>query len=128
MPKPTFAIEGDRRAAALLREIGPALRSRVLGPALRKAMEPILARAIGDAPVDTGNLASHIKLTLRTDRRGNVVVDVGIEGVPYAAAEEWGARGRPAELYMTRALDEGGARARDEAIREILAGLERELR
>lgn len=128
MARATFALEGDLKARAILKAIGPAIRRKVLEPALRKAMEPVLARAVLDAPRDTGNLAEHITLTLRVDRRGRIVVDVGIRGVPYAAAEEFGAHGHPAEHYMLRALDEEGPGAKDAAIREILSGLERELR
>jgi HK97 gp10 family phage protein len=127
MSRATFSIDGDRQSRALLKSLGPVIRARILEPALRKAMAPVLDRAVQDAPKDTGNLAHHIELVLGA-RKGQLVVDVRVKDVPYAAAEEFGTRDHPAEHYMLRALDEQGPRARDVAVREILANLERQFR
>jgi HK97 gp10 family phage protein len=70
----TFAVEGLSDVISAFNELAEEIgdkkaRSRVLIPAMRKAMQPVLADAKAKAPVDTGALVKHLQVEARRPNR-----------------------------------------------------------
>jgi hypothetical protein len=95
-----------------------------------KAMEPVLRAAHDYAPRDTGNLNFHISLDVIGADSATPKVEVGVEGVPYAGVEEYGAAHEHhiGEHFLLRTFDEQGANALRTAEGLIRSGIEREVR
>ena len=80
----TFKIEGLKEVYAafeeLAREIGDKkAQSKILVPAAREAMRPVLSQAIASAPVDTGGLRLSLQVEARrptrADRRSKYITE-----------------------------------------------------
>lgn len=70
----TFKVEGLSDVIGAFNELAEEIgdktaRSKVLIPAMRKAMQPVLADAKANAPVDTGALAKHLQIEARRPTR-----------------------------------------------------------
>lgn len=70
----TFKVEGLSGVIDAFNELAEQIgdkqaRSKILIPAMRKAMRPVLASAMAKAPVDTGALAKHLQIEARRPTR-----------------------------------------------------------
>jgi HK97 gp10 family phage protein len=70
----TFKVEGLSDVISAFNDLADEIgdkqaRSKVLIPAMRKAMQPVLADAKASAPVDTGALAKHLQVEARRPNR-----------------------------------------------------------
>ena len=101
--------------------------SKILVPAVREAMKPVLAKARADAPVDTGGLRRSLQVEARRpnrkDKRSKYIVStdtvislvttapgkklakMGIASDARAIAQEFGTARHPAQPYLRTALE-----------------------
>lgn len=116
---------GAAAAGEQLQEIAEAMRQN-LAAALEEQAKALQAEARRRCPAQTGRLQSSIRASVSA-RGDRVTAEVG-SGLPYAAAAELGAPGRPPAPYLAPAL-----RARSgeimkhvqQAVRRALEGEER---
>ena len=80
----TFKIEGLKDVYAAFEELAAEIgdkkaQSKILVPAAREAMQPVLAQAVANAPVDTGGLRLSLQVEARRptkrDRRSKYITD-----------------------------------------------------
>jgi HK97 gp10 family phage protein len=131
----TFTIDGITEIRRAFRELPPTLAKKVIRQGMRTALKPVQAAAKALAPKDTGELARYIVVrAARARKRGVIALDVRVgEGdfkgeQFYAAFPEFGTSKQPAQHYMERAFLQERNRAKDIAIREISAGIDREVK
>lgn len=107
---------GDEALSRIFDRIGKNIASRVLGPSLRRGAKVVKARAEMNAPVRTGNLATHFRITAG-GRRGRIGVRVETGrrdemGIPqdrkyyYPAAVELGTEHTPEQRFLRGALEQ----------------------
>lgn len=128
----TIKLEGigevDKALKALEDEFGDKLaRSKVLIPAVREAMKPVLQQARANAPKDSGDLTRSLVVEARRpnsrDRRskyitqtdtviaavttasGKKLAKMGIKSDARAIAQEFGTAQHPAQPYLRPALE-----------------------
>lgn len=128
----TIKLEGigavDQALKDLEREFGDKMaQSKVLVPAVREAMKPVLAAARQNAPKDTGDLARSLIVEARRptkrDRRSKYITQtdtviaavttasgkklkkMGIKSDARAIAQEFGTAKNPAQPYLRPALE-----------------------
>lgn len=128
----TIKLEGigevDKALKALEDEFGDKLsRSKVLVPAVREAMKPVLQQARANAPKDSGDLTRSLIVEARRpnsrDRRskyitqtdtviaavttasGKKLAKMGIKSDARAIAQEFGTSQHPAQPYLRPALE-----------------------
>lgn len=143
----TIKLEGigevDKALKALEDEFGDKLaRSKVLVPAVREAMRPVLEQARANAPKDSGDLTRSLiveaRRPTRRDRRskyitqtdtviaavttasGKKLAKMGIKSDARAIAQEFGTARHPAQPYLRTAL-EANAQSTVTRLAEILA-------
>ena len=102
-------------------------RSKVLVPAVREAMKPVLAQARADSPIDTGGLRRSLQVEARRPTRkdksskyvsstdtvialvttapGKKLAKMGIKSDARAIAQEFGTAKNPAHPYLRSALE-----------------------
>jgi HK97 gp10 family phage protein len=143
----TIKLEGignvDKALKALEDEFGDKLaRSKVLIPAVREALKPVLIQARANAPKDSGDLTRSLivearrptsrdrrsKYVTRTDTviaavttaSGKKLAKMGIKSDARAIAQEFGTANHPAQPYLRPAL-ESNAQSTVTRLGEILA-------
>ena len=143
----TVKLEGigdvDKALRALEEEFGDKLaRSKVLIPAVREALKPVLVEAIANAPKDSGDLVKSLvveaRRPTRRDRRskyvtqtdtviaavttasGKKLAKMGIKSDARAIAQEFGTANHPAQPYLRTAL-ESNAQTTVNSLASILA-------
>ncbi len=143
----TIKLEGignvDKALKALEDEFGDKLaRSKVLIPAVREALKPVLIQAKANAPKDSGDLTRSLivearrptsrdrrsKYVTRTDTviaavttaSGKKLAKMGIKSDARAIAQEFGTANHPAQPYLRPAL-ESNAQSTVTRLGEILA-------
>lgn len=143
----TIKLEGignvDKALKALEDEFGDKLaRSKVLIPAVREALKPVLIQAKANAPKDSGDLTRSLIVEARRptsrDRRskyvtktdtviaavttasGKKLAKMGIKSDARAIAQEFGTANHPAQPYLRPAL-ESNAQSTVTRLGEILA-------
>ena len=92
----SIKLEGVGSVQAVFRELADEIgdkkaNSKILIPAVREAMKPVLAKARTDAPVDTAPGKKLAKLGIKSDAR--------------AIAQEFGTARNPAHPYLRAALE-----------------------
>lgn len=133
MAKGQLVVTGLREIDRALKELEPKLGKKVIRQAMRKAMKPVKAAVEQNAPVgETGLLASSVKIKAAKKSRKSFGMDVRIGEQDwvgdtwYAAAQEYGTSRMAGSGFMRKAFDEQGDEAKAIALREIVAGLNRE--
>lgn len=143
----TIKLEGignvDKALKALEDEFGDKLaRSKILIPAVREALKPVLIQAKANAPKDSGDLTRSLivearrptsrdrrsKYVTRTDTviaavttaSGKKLAKMGIKSDARAIAQEFGTANHPAQPYLRPAL-ESNAQSTVTRLGEILA-------
>jgi len=128
----TIKLEGigevDKALKALEAEFGDKMaRSKVLVPAVREALKPVLLEAKANAPKDSGGLEKSLiieaRRPTRRDRRskyvtqtdtviaavttasGKKLAKMGIKSDARAIAQEFGTANHPAQPYLRTALE-----------------------
>jgi HK97 gp10 family phage protein len=127
---PSVAITGVREIDRALKGLEPKLAKKVLRQALRSGLKPVLAQVRANAPVgETGALKGSIKIyTARTRKKViklRVVAHQGKGRSPHAAAVEFGTANQDGRHFERDAFDATKDRARQIAVAEIRAGVER---
>lgn len=120
--------EVDKALKALEMEFGDKMaQSKVLVPAVREALKPVLAQAKANAPKDSGDLEKSLiieaRRPTRRDRRskyvtqsdtviaavttasGKKLAKMGIKSDARAIAQEFGTAHNPAQPYLRTALE-----------------------
>jgi HK97 gp10 family phage protein len=120
--------EVDKALKALEAEFGDKMaQSKVLVPAVREALKPVLAQAKANAPKDSGGLEKSLiieaRRPTRRDRRskyvtqtdtviaavttasGKKLAKMGIKSDARAIAQEFGTANHPAQPYLRTALE-----------------------
>lgn len=120
--------EVDKALRALEIEFGDKMaQSKVLVPAVREALKPVLAQAKANAPKDSGDLEKSLiieaRRPTRRDRRskyvtqsdtviaavttasGKKLAKMGIKSDARAIAQEFGTAHNPAQPYLRTALE-----------------------
>ena len=120
--------EVDKALRALEIEFGDKMaQSKVLVPAVREALKPVLAQAKANAPKDSGDLQKSLiieaRRPTRRDRRskyvtktdtviaavttasGKKLAKMGIKSDARAIAQEFGTAHNPAQPYLRTALE-----------------------
>lgn len=133
----------DKALKALEQEFGDKMtRSKVLIPAVREALKPVLAQARANAPKDTGDLERSLiieaRRPTRRDKRskyvtqtdtviaavttasGKKLAKMGIKSDARAIAQEFGTAKTPAQPYLRTAL-EANAQTTVTSLASILA-------
>jgi HK97 gp10 family phage protein len=133
----------DQALKELEREFGDKMaQSKVLVPAVREAMKPVLTAAKLNAPKDTGDLARSLIIEARRpnkrDRRSKYITQtdtviaavttasgkklkkMGIKSDARAIAQEFGTAKNPAQPYLRPAL-ESNAQSTVNRLADILA-------
>lgn len=110
---PRVTVEGTERFKAKLRNMEAACSSneaKEVGVAGGKVIERIAKATVH---VITGNLRDSIRTEASSEEPGMAdVIAGGINGVDYAADEEFGNSRRPAHPYLRPAADTGRSEAR----------------
>ena len=128
----TIKLEGigevDKALRALEEEFGDKMaRSKVLIPAMREALKPVLEQARANAPKDSGDLTKSLiveaRRPTRRDKRskyvtqtdtviaavttasGKKLAKMGIKSDARAIAQEFGTAHNPAQPYLRPALE-----------------------
>lgn len=128
----SFKLEGIGSVHAAFEELANEIgdkkaTSKILVPAVREAMKPVLAKARADAPVDTGGLRRSLQVEARRpnrkDKRSKYIVNtdtvislvttapgkklakMGIASDARAIAQEFGTARHPAHPYLRTALE-----------------------
>lgn len=130
---PKFIVTGDKALDRALRTLEPRVARKVVRQAMRAAMKGMKTAIESTAPVgDTGALAASVKIRAGRRSRGKMSILVGLEDTTfqgeryYAAFVEYGTADMPGQGYMREALDTRGEIARQDAMRRIRDGIERE--
>ena len=80
----TFKVEGLKEVYAAFEELAAEIgdkkaQSKILVPAAREAMQPVLTQAMSNAPMDTGGLRLSLQVEARRptkrDRRSKYITD-----------------------------------------------------
>lgn len=128
----SFKLEGIGSVHAAFEELANEIgdkkaTSKILVPAVREAMKPVLAKARADAPVDTGGLRRSLQVEARRPNRkdkrskyiastdtvvslvttapGKKLAKMGIASDARAIAQEFGTARNPAQPYLRTALE-----------------------
>lgn len=128
----SFKLEGIGSVHAAFEELANEIgdkkaTSKILVPAVREAMKPVLAKARANAPVDTGGLKRSLQVEARRpnrkDKRSKYIVStdtvislvttapgkklakMGIASDARAIAQEFGTARNPAQPYLRTALE-----------------------
>lgn len=128
----SIKLEGVGSVHAVFRELADEIgdkkaNSKILIPAVREAMKPVLAKARTDAPVDTGGLKRSLQVEARRPNRkdkrskyiantdtvislvttapGKKLAKLGIKSDARAIAQEFGTARNPAHPYLRAALE-----------------------
>ena len=128
----SIKLEGVGNVQAVFRELADEIgdkkaNSKILIPAVREAMKPVLAKARTDAPVDTGGLKRSLQVEARRPNRkdkrskyiantdtvislvttapGKKLAKLGIKSDARAIAQEFGTARNPAHPYLRVALE-----------------------
>ena len=128
----SIKLEGIGSVQAVFRELADEIgdkkaNSKILIPAVREAMKPVLAKARTDAPVDTGGLKRSLQVEARRPNRkdkrskyiantdtvislvttapGKKLAKLGIKSDARAIAQEFGTARNPAHPYLRAALE-----------------------
>jgi HK97 gp10 family phage protein len=128
----SIKLEGVGSVQAVFRELADEIgdkkaNSKILIPAVREAMKPVLAKARADAPVDTGGLKRSLQVEARRPNRkdkrskyiantdtvislvttapGKKLAKLGIKSDARAIAQEFGTARNPAHPYLRSALE-----------------------
>tara|TARA_R110000868_G_scaffold169212_1_gene404167 strand:+ start:138 stop:611 length:474 start_codon:yes stop_codon:yes gene_type:complete len=128
----SIKLEGIGSVQAVFRELADEIgdkkaNSKILIPAVREAMKPVLAKARTDAPVDTGGLKRSLQVEARRPNRrdkrskyiantdtvislvttapGKKLAKLGIKSDARAIAQEFGTAKHPAHPYLRVALE-----------------------
>ena len=128
----SIKLEGVGSVHAVFRELADEIgdkkaNSKILIPAVREAMKPVLAKARADAPVDTGGLKRSLQVEARRPNRkdkrskyiastdtvislvttapGKKLAKLGIKSDARAIAQEFGTARNPAHPYLRAALE-----------------------
>ena len=128
----SIKLEGIGNVQAVFQELADEIgdkkaNSKILIPAVREAMKPVLAKARTDAPVDTGGLKRSLQVEARRpnrkDKRSKYIADtdtvislvttapgkklakLGIKSDARAMAQEFGTARNPAHPYLRVALE-----------------------
>jgi HK97 gp10 family phage protein len=136
--KVTITVDGTRRVAAVLKELGVAAANRIARSALNRGATPVVKRARElaptpgdpDDPYATGRLKKAITKRLRRARRGSDKQEIliGIERPRSRVVHllEFGSAHQSAEPFLRPALDETKGEV-IEAMREAMeTGIKRE--
>ena len=128
----SIKLEGVGNVQAVFRELADEIgdkkaNSKILIPAVREAMKPVLAKAIGEAPEDTGGLKRSLQIEARRPNRkdkrskyiantdtvislvttasGKKLAKLGIKSDARAMAQEFGTARNPKHSYLRVALE-----------------------
>ena len=128
----SIKLEGVGSVHAVFRELADEIgdkkaNSKILIPAVRESMKPVLAKARADAPVDTGGLKRSLQVEARRPNRkdkrskyiantdtvislvttapGKKLAKLGIKSDARAIAQEFGTARNPAHPYLRAALE-----------------------
>jgi HK97 gp10 family phage protein len=128
----SIKLEGVGSVQAVFRELADEIgdkkaNSKILIPAVRESMKPVLAKARADAPVDTGGLKRSLQVEARRPNRkdkrskyiantdtvislvttapGKKLAKLGIKSDARAIAQEFGTARNPAHPYLRSALE-----------------------
>ena len=128
----SIKLEGVGSVQAVFRELADEIgdkkaNSKILIPAVREAMKPVLAKAIAEAPEDTGGLKRSLQVEARRPNRkdkrskyiantdtvislvttapGKKLAKLGIKIDARAIAQEFGTAKHPAHPYLRVALE-----------------------
>lgn len=128
----SIKLEGMGSVQAVFRELADEIgdkkaTSKILIPAVRESMKPVLAKARADAPVDTGGLKRSLQIEARRPNRkdkrskyiantdtvislvttapGKKLAKLGIKSDARAIAQEFGTARNPAHPYLRAALE-----------------------
>jgi HK97 gp10 family phage protein len=128
----SIKLEGMGSVQAVFRELADEIgdkkaNSKILIPAVRESMKPVLAKARADAPVDTGGLKRSLQVEARRPNRkdkrskyiastdtvislvttapGKKLAKLGIKSDARAIAQEFGTARNPAHPYLRSALE-----------------------
>ena len=128
----SIKLEGVGSVQAVFRELADEIgdkkaNSKILIPAVREAMKPVLAKAIGEAPEDTGGLKRSLQVEARRPNRkdkrskyiantdtvislvttasGKKLAKLGIKSDARAMAQEFGTARNPKHSYLRVALE-----------------------
>ena len=128
----SIKLEGVGSVHAVFRELADEIgdkkaNSKILIPAVREAMKPVLAKAIAEAPEDTGGLKRSLQVEARRPNRkdkrskyiantdtvislvttasGKKLAKLGIKSDARAMAQEFGTARNPKHSYLRVALE-----------------------
>lgn len=128
----SIKLEGVGNVQAVFRELADEIgdkkaNSKILIPAVREAMKPVLAKAIAEAPEDTGSLKRSLQVEARrpnskdkrskyiantdtvislvTTASGKKLAKLGIKNDARAIAQEFGTARNPKHSYLRVALE-----------------------
>lgn len=128
----SIKLEGVGSVQAVFQELADEIgdkkaNSKILIPAVRESMKPVLAKARADAPVDTGGLKRSLQVEARRPNRkdkrskyiantdtvislvttapGKKLAKLGIKSDARAIAQEFGTARNPAHPYLRAALE-----------------------
>ena len=128
----SIKLEGVGSVQSVFQELADEIgdkkaNSKILIPAVREAMKPVLAKARTDAPVDTGGLKRSLQVEARRPNRkdkrskyiantdtvislvttapGKKLAKLGIKSDARAIAQEFGTAKHPAHPYLRVALE-----------------------
>ena len=128
----SIKLEGVGSVQAVFRELADEIgdkkaTSKILIPAVREAMKPVLAKAIAEAPEDTGGLKRSLQVEARRPNRkdkrskyiantdtvislvttasGKKLAKLGIKSDARAMAQEFGTARNPKHSYLRVALE-----------------------
>lgn len=128
----SIKLEGVGNVERIFRELADEIgdkkaNSKILVPAVREAMKPVLAQARADAPEDTGGLKRSLQVEARRPTRkdkrskyisstdtvislvttapGKKLAKMGINSDARAIAQEFGTARHPAQPYLRMALE-----------------------
>ena len=132
----SIKLEGVGNVQAVFRELADEIgdkkaNSKILIPAVRESMKPVLAKARADAPVDTGGLRRSLQVEARRPNRkdkrskyiantdtvislvttapGKKLAKLNIKSDARAIAQEFGTARHPAHPYLRAALESQSA-------------------
>jgi HK97 gp10 family phage protein len=126
-----IVVEGAGEIARALKGLPRKIQNQVLRQAIRLALKPVLAAAKANAPRDTGELVRTLVIrAVKGKRRGEIALQVitdpkRFDGVPHAAAVEFGTSEVEAQPFMAITFAETSDAALATAEQQILAGIER---
>lgn len=108
----TFTIEGTEKFKAKIRDLQEACSSQEATSIGRAGAEVVVAEAKSIVHVITGALRDSIRVEDSDEPGVAQAVAGGINGVDYAADEEYGNSRRPPHPYMRPAVDTSRSRVR----------------